>query len=61
MVQLWHNLGQIRLKVMSGLLAMEYVECYVRGFTIDITYIEGNTYKRCIDTVEMPCSRIQSS
>ena len=31
MVHLWHNLGQIRLQVMSGLFAMEYVGCYVKG------------------------------
>ena len=69
MVHLWHNLGQIRLHLMSELFAIEYVGCYVRGFsgaslkvlTIDITDIEGKTYKRCIDTVETPCSRIQSS
>ena len=45
---------------MSEIFAMEYVGCYVRGsfraslkvLPIDITYIEGKTYKRCINTVE---------
>ena len=58
MVLLRHNLGQIRLKVMSGLFAMEYVGCYVRGWAslkvlpIKMIDIEGKTYKRCINTVE---------
>ena len=58
MVHLWHNLGQIKLHVMSEIFAMEYVGCYVRGWAslkvlpIDIIYIEGKTYKLCINTVE---------
>ena len=41
---------------MSELFAMEYVGCYVRGsflfVPIDITDIEGKTYKRYINTDE---------
>ena len=52
MVHVWHNLGQLRLHVLSELFAMEYVGCYVKGSFFDVTDIEGKKYKRCINTVE---------